>query len=94
MATLAPAARGERVAASTISARTERVFAECAADSAAPLHLAKWKVPAAFGARAMPEVVWDSVECVVIRSVLMKPEHAAAAASIIERMECWDGPVL
>jgi glutamate/tyrosine decarboxylase-like PLP-dependent enzyme len=88
--TAAPARPGEKVNASTISTRAERLFADCASQSQArPLHLAKWRVPKAFGALALPDVIWDRDECVVIRSVLMKPEHAAAAENLVERLEAW-----
>jgi len=92
--TAAPAIPGEKVAASVVSARSERLFAACAADRGSPLHLAKWKVPRAFGALALPDVAWDRDDCVVIRSVLMKPEHARYAGRIVERLEAWaDLPV-
>lgn len=87
--TAAPAIPGTPVQASTISARSERLFTQCATDAKAPLHLAKWRVPAAFGALAMPAVAWDRDDCVVIRCVLMKPEHARVAVSIVERLEAW-----
>lgn len=90
--TAAPAIPGEKVAASVVSARSERLFAGCAADRSAPLHLAKWRVPKAFGALVMPDVVWDRDDCVVIRSVMMKPEHARLAPRIVERLEAWADP--
>ena len=88
----APAEPGEKVTASAISSRSERLFAACAAEPTAPLHLAKWRVPAAFGKLAMPDVIWDRDDCVVIRSVLMKPEHASRAHALVERLEAWSGP--
>ena len=87
--TAAPAAPGEAVSASAISARSERLFADCAADRERPLHLAKWRVPSAFGKLALPDVRWDRDDCVVIRSVLMKPEHARGAAAIVQRLAAW-----
>lgn len=86
----APASPGERVEASVVSDRTERLFAACAADPEAPVHIAKWRVPAAFGALALPEVVWDRDDCSVIRCVLMKPEHRSVAAALVERLEGWE----
>lgn len=86
----APAVPGVKVAASVVSARSEAVFARCASDLDAPLHLAKWRVPKAFGALAMPDIVWDRDDCTVVRSVLMKPEHAATARALVERIEGWD----
>jgi glutamate/tyrosine decarboxylase-like PLP-dependent enzyme len=86
----APARVGQRVQASVISDRTERLFADCAADANSPLHIAKWRVPAAFGALAMPDVAWDRDDCVVFRCVLMKPEHASVASSLVKRLEAWE----
>jgi Pyridoxal-dependent decarboxylase conserved domain len=87
--TAAPAVAGERTLASTISARTERLFNECARDERSPLHLAKLRVDRSFGALAMPDIEWDRDGCVVIRSVLMKPEHLARAEEIVRRLEGW-----
>ena len=87
--TVAPAVRGERTRASTITARTERLFAECAQDERAPLHLAKLRLDKSFGKLALPDVEWDRDDCVVIRSVLMKPEHLARAEEIATRLEGW-----
>ena len=78
-----------RTAASTVSQRSEAIFAACASDPTEPLHLAKWRVPKAFGALAMPDVEWDRDGCTVIRSVLMKPEHAGRASSIVDRIAAW-----
>ena len=88
----APAVPGEKVLASTISARSERLFTDCASGAREqPLHLAKWRVPKAFGSLALPDVIWDRDDCVVIRSVLMKPEHAAIAGRLVQRLEGWAG---
>ena len=87
--TAAPMRPGERVAASTVSERSERLFLACAADHTAPLHLAKWRLDKAFGRLALQPLEWDRDDCVVIRSVLMKPEHARRAPAIVERLEGW-----
>jgi glutamate/tyrosine decarboxylase-like PLP-dependent enzyme len=87
--TAAPAVPGERTRASTITARTERLFTECAHDERSPLHLAKLRVDKSFGALALPDVDWDQDGCFVIRSVLMKPEHLACAEEIVRRLEGW-----
>ena len=87
--TAAPFVPGERAKASVVTARTERLFNECASDDRSPLHLAKLRVDESFGALALPDVVWDVGGCVVIRSVLMKPEHLARADEIVQRLEGW-----
>ena len=87
--TAAPMARGERTRASVVSKRTEKLFADCAHDAGAPLHLAKLRVEKAFGALALPDVEWDRDDCVVVRSVLMKPEHLGRVEAIVERLEAW-----
>jgi glutamate/tyrosine decarboxylase-like PLP-dependent enzyme len=86
----APMLPGERATASAISRRSDRLFEQCAADRPA-LHLAKWRLPRPFGELALPIVVWDQEDCTVIRSVLMKPEHAERAEAIVKRLEQW-GP--
>jgi hypothetical protein len=87
---VAPALPGEKPTASVISRRSEAIFRECAAGSPeTALHLAKWRVPKAFGTLAMPYAEWDADGCTVIRSVLMKPEHAERAASIVDRIADW-----
>lgn len=87
--TAAPAIPGERTRASVVSARTERLFSDCAQNSAAPLHLAKLRIDRAFGVLALPDVEWDRDDCVVIRSVLMKPEHFGRVEEIVRRLEAW-----
>lgn len=87
--TAAPAITGERTRASTITARTERLFTECAHDDRSPLHLAKLRLDKSFGALALPDVEWDRDDCVVIRSVLMKPEHLSRAEEVVRRLEGW-----
>lgn len=82
---LAPLAAGERVRASVVTQRSERAFARCERD-AAPLFLAKWKLPRAFGGRALERVEWDADHCTVLRSVMMKPEHERYAADIVKRI--------
>jgi len=88
--TAAPAVPGERVRASVVSDRTERLFARCASDPRAPLHLAKLRIAKAFGALCLPDVEWDRDDCLVIRSVLMKPEHFGRVEEIVRRLEAWD----
>jgi len=87
--TAAPSVPSECTRASTITARTERLFTECAQDERSPLHLAKLRLDRSFGALALPDVEWDVDDCVVIRSVLMKPEHLARAEEIVRRLEGW-----
>jgi glutamate/tyrosine decarboxylase-like PLP-dependent enzyme len=87
--TAAPAIPGRRTPASTISGRSEAIFSQCAASPAGALHLAKWRVPKAFGSQALPDVEWDADACTVIRCVFMKPEHSASAAGIVDRIARW-----
>ena len=88
--TLAPLRRDERVRASEISARTERIFLSCQNDRERPFYLAKWRVSASLGALALPTVEWDVDSCTVLRSVLMKPEHATIVEDLISRLETWE----
>jgi glutamate/tyrosine decarboxylase-like PLP-dependent enzyme len=87
--TAAPMLPGEAATASIISDRSNRLFERCAGEQP-PLHLAKWRVPRAFGSMALPDVRWDRDDCTVIRSVLMKPEHAARTDEIVSRVERWE----
>jgi len=87
--TVAPMLPGDRTPASTITARTERLFTDCAQDSAAPFHFAKLRIDKVFGCLALPDVDWDRDSCVVIRSVLMKPEHLGRVEEIVGRLEGW-----
>jgi hypothetical protein len=82
----APAALGARANASAISARTLAAFEKLGHDRDDPLYLAVWRVAPAFGRLAMPYVDWDREDCVVLRSVLMKPEHKHCAADIVARI--------
>ncbi|HXW76825.1 MAG TPA: hypothetical protein VEJ20_05375, partial [Candidatus Eremiobacteraceae bacterium] len=86
--TAAPMRPGERTKASEITQRTASVFAQCA-EGPDKLHVATWRVPKAFGALAMPDVIWDRDEAAVLRCVLMKPEHAARVDDIVRRVERW-----
>ena len=84
---LAPAGAGERARASLVSRRSQAIFEACMSDPHEPLYVAKWRVREAFGRLALPNVIWDEAECTVLRSVLMKPEHAERARRIVERLE-------
>ena len=79
---LAPLRPSERAKASEISKRSEHIFSRCA-QLAAPLFLAKWNLPSAFGRLALDQVEWDADHCTVLRSVLLKPEHETYATEIV-----------
>jgi len=85
--TVAPLRRGERASARDVSARTEKIFAACQNDQQRPFYLAKWRVGKSLGEKALPAIDWDDEACTVIRSVLMKPEHAAIVDDLIDRLE-------
>ena len=87
--TLAPLRRGERAAASAISERTEKLFAATLRDRRRPFYIAKWRVSAMLGRKALPAVQWDADECAVIRCVLMKPEHATVVDDLVSALERW-----
>lgn len=87
--TIALARRGESPVASELSARAQRLFDGCERDQEEPLYLALWRLPREFGELALPGIEWDRPECTVIRSVLMKPEHAARAGALTRRLESW-----
>lgn len=62
--------------ASEISALSERIFHGAEHDPDEPVYLAKLKATQAQLAARDPSIVWDTPEVTVVRSVLMKPEHA------------------
>lgn len=82
---LAPMKSDEHPRATIVSNRSEKAFDACERD-AAPLFLAKWRLPEDFGRRALPRVDWDDRHCTVLRSVMMKPEHLDNAVSIVARI--------
>jgi glutamate/tyrosine decarboxylase-like PLP-dependent enzyme len=79
---LSPLRTGERAKATELSKRSEHVFSRCA-QLAAPIFLAKWNLPSAFGRLALNQVEWDADHCTVVRSVLMKPEHETYASELV-----------
>ena len=85
--TFAPMRKDERACASDVSVRTERLFAACQNDKTRPFYLAKWRIPRDLGEQALPSIEWDDRACTVIRSVLMKPEHAIIVDDLIDRLE-------
>lgn len=77
---------GERVSASELSRRAEEAFAALMSDRSRPFYVATWRVPRALGELALPSVVWDAPHALVLRSVLMKPEHAQIVEALVDRM--------
>lgn len=62
--------------ASAISAASERLFDAVEADPQRPVYLAKLQIRPELVAHRHPHVVWDQPTMTVLRSCLMKPEHA------------------
>lgn len=87
--TLAPIRTGERVRASEISGRSDRLFRSLMRDEQRPIYVATWRVSAALGRLALPKVEWDADECTVIRCVLMKPEHERIVDELVARLEAY-----
>jgi glutamate/tyrosine decarboxylase-like PLP-dependent enzyme len=73
--------------ASAVSRETDRVFDALMADPVEPLYLAKLVLPQALLASRFPEIVWDRPAVTVLRSCLMKPEHAAVVPWLHDRLE-------
>jgi glutamate/tyrosine decarboxylase-like PLP-dependent enzyme len=61
--------------AGAVSALTEQLF-RAAMEGPDPLYLAKLTVERRLLERRAPEIVWDVEQLSVLRSVVMKPEHA------------------
>ncbi|RIK41812.1 MAG: aspartate aminotransferase family protein [Chloroflexi bacterium] len=62
--------------ASAISALSERIFRGAEHDLQEPVYLAKLKASPQQLAARDPSIIWDTPDVTVVRSVLMKPEHA------------------
>jgi glutamate/tyrosine decarboxylase-like PLP-dependent enzyme len=62
--------------ASAISAASEAIFAAVAARPERPVYLAKLQIRPELIAGRYPQVTWDQPTMTVLRSCLMKPEHA------------------
>jgi glutamate/tyrosine decarboxylase-like PLP-dependent enzyme len=62
--------------ASAISAASEAIFAAVEARPEQPVFLAKLQVRRELLAQRYPDLVWDQPQMTVLRSCLMKPEHA------------------
>lgn len=71
---------------STISALTQRVFDDLMHAPENPIYLATLKVapPLLSGD---PSLIWDQPEALILRSVLMKPEHFATVPELHRRVE-------
>jgi len=73
--------------AGEISAASEAVFGALLRDPADPVYLAKLVLPRALAAPHMPEVKWDVDRVTVLRSCLLKPEHAPVAEWLAARID-------
>jgi glutamate/tyrosine decarboxylase-like PLP-dependent enzyme len=77
----------DRRKASEISSLTEAVFERLMADPAEPIYLAKLVLPRHLAEPHAKEMVWDEDTVTVLRSCLLKPEHAMHVADIVGRTE-------
>ncbi len=77
----------QRRKASEISALTEEVFDALMRDKDDPVYLAKLVLPRELAAPHAREMVWDQDSVTVLRSCLLKPEHAPAAEWLVSRIE-------
>jgi glutamate/tyrosine decarboxylase-like PLP-dependent enzyme len=77
---------GERVTSAELSRRSDAVFEAGMQAGPGALFLARMRVARAAFPTAY-DVVWDTDEVVVLRSVLMKPEHAAVWPALHARLE-------
>lgn len=74
-----------RQTASAISALSDDVFHVLMEDPDHPVYLARFKAPASlFALRS--EIEWDTTEATVLRSVLLKPEHADYVPTLHRRV--------
>jgi len=71
----------------TVSAASHRIFTEAMADSQHRLYISKLRVSSRLVAARYPDFAADHEWTTVLRSALMKPEHADWVRSILERLE-------
>jgi len=77
----------ETLTASAVSCESERIFNVLMADPSEPLFLAKLILPRALVEPRAPQLRWDQDQVTVLRSCLMKPEHAVAVPWLHARLE-------
>lgn len=73
--------------ASGISAESQRIFEALMKDPNEPVYVATCRLPRAILAERAPWIEWDQEEALVLRSVLMKPEHAQVVDALMTRLE-------
>ncbi len=78
---------GGRPRASRISSLNDTLFRRAMEDSENPLYLAKLSVKDTQLSPRDPSIVWDEPTVTVLRSVVMKPEHAALIPAIHTTVE-------
>lgn len=71
---------------SALSARSTEMFVRGMHDVDAPLYLSTVRVPASRMAALHPDLDIDAEEAVVLRSVLMKPEHGDFVPTLLDRL--------
>ncbi len=76
----------EPFTSATVSAASERVFAAAMASPDDPVYLSTLRVPSRILAARYTHFVAEAPETVVLRSCLMKPEHEAVAAALVDRV--------
>ena len=72
--------------ASQVSAATDAVFEAGMAAGADGFYLAKLRLERGALEDRWPDLVWDTEQVTVLRSVLMKPEHEAWWPTLHERV--------
>lgn len=73
--------------ASEISVLTATIFEALMTDPAEPVYLAKLVLPRSIAGAHAKEMVWDQDTVTVLRSCLLKPEHAHAVDWLVDRIE-------
>lgn len=85
---------GFPLSSAKISEVSRKIFEMGMADKIEGVHLSLYRIPTAFLVNHHPDIEQNSDEAVVLRSVLMKPEHRAFAPELMRRLEkLWDKAV-
>lgn len=77
----------EKNTTSSISAVSREIFTSGMKDPENPLYLSLYKIPVQLFTKMHPGFKANSEEVVILRSVLMKPEHETFSDEIIKRLE-------
>ncbi len=84
----------EKMTTSAISDLSQKIFTKGMEDKKEGVHLSLYRIPSSFLSQRYGDIQVDSEETIVLRSVLMKPEHKKFVPELIRRLEKLHDEVL